>query len=212
MSAGPDSFAFSAENLAEAKDTMARYPEGRQASAVLPVLDLAQRQSGGWLPRGAIAAVVELLGMAEIRVYEVATFYSMFNLEPVGRNLVQVCTTTPCWLCGSDDVVAAARKTLGIDLGETTADGAFTLRELECLGACVNSPVMQVNDDYFEDLDAASTTAVLEAYKSGETPKPGSQSGRQGSAPSSGPRTLVSDKGPSDRGPSDRGPSDRGKG
>ncbi len=195
MSAAPASFAFEAENLAEARDIMARYPEGRQASAVLPVLDLAQRQNGGWLPPAAIAAVAELLAMAEIRVYEVATFYSMFNLEPVGRNLVQVCTTTPCWLCGSDDVVTAARKTLGIDLGETTADGAFTLRELECLGACVNAPMMQVNDDYFEDLDAASTTAVLEAYKSGETPKAGSQSGRQGSAPSSGPNTLTSDMG-----------------
>ncbi len=195
MNAGPDSFAFSAENLAAARDIMARYPEGRQASAVLPVLDLAQRQSGGWLPRGAIAAVASLLEMAEIRVYEVATFYSMFNLEPVGRNLVLICTTTPCWLCGSDEVVAAAHKTLGIDLGETTPDGAFTLRELECLGACVNAPMMQINDDYFEDLDAESTTAVLEAFKAGETPKAGSQSGRQGSAPISGPGTLTSTKG-----------------
>ena len=195
MSAGIDTFAFTGENLAQAKDIMARYPEGRQASAVLPVLDLAQRQCAGWLPRATISAVAELLDMAVIRVYEVATFYSMFNLEPVGRNLVQVCTTTPCWLCGSDEVVAAARKTLGIDLGETTEDGAFTLRELECLGACVNAPMMQVNDDYFEDLDADSTTAILETLKSGGTPKPGSQSGRQYSAPSSGPNTLTTVKG-----------------
>lgn len=191
MSAGPESFAFTGGNLAVAKDIMARYPEGRQASAVLPVLDLAQRQCGGWLPRAAIAAVSELLDMAEIRVFEVATFYSMFNLEPVGRNLVLICTTTPCWLCGSDEVVAAARRTLGIDLGETTEDGAFTLRELECLGACVNAPVMQINDDFYEDLDAGSTAAVLEALKGGGTPKPGSQRGRQGSAPASGPITLT---------------------
>ncbi len=195
MSAGPDTFAFTAENLALAKDIMARYPEGRQASAVLPVLDLAQRQSAGWLPGAAIAAVASLLDMAEIRVYEVATFYSMFNLKPVGRNLVQICTTTPCWLRGSDQVVEAARKSLGIGLGETTGDGAFTLRELECLGACVNAPMMQINDDYFEDLDAASTTAILEALKSGGTPKVGSQCGRQGSAPASGPNTLTATKG-----------------
>ena len=195
MSAGPDTFAFEAENLALAKDIMARYPEGRQASAVLPVLDLAQRQCAGWLPRAAIETVASLLGMAEIRVYEVATFYSMFNLEPVGRNLVQICTTTPCWLRGSDQVVAAACKTLGIGLGETTGDGAFTLRELECLGACVNAPMMQINDDYFEDLDADSTAAILETLKSGGTPKVGSQRGRQGSAPASGPNTLTFAKG-----------------
>ncbi len=185
-----DSFKFSAQNKARAKEFMARYPKDRKASAILPLLDLAQRQSGGWLPRAAIEHVAETLDMPYMRAYEVASFYSMFNLRPVGRHFVQVCTTTPCWLCGSDDVMAACRETLGIEAGQTTEDGEFTLIEVECLGACVNAPMMQINDDNYEDLDAASTRAVLEALGRGETPKAGSQNGRQFSAPIGGPTTL----------------------
>jgi NADH-quinone oxidoreductase E subunit len=186
----PAEFAFSEENLAKARQIIARYPEGRQASAVLPLLDLAQRQNDGWLPRAAMDHVASILGMPPIRVYEVATFYTMYNLAPVGRHFVQVCTTTPCWLRGSAEVVDTCRRKLGIGLGETTADGQFTLAEVECLGACVNAPMMKINDAYYEDLDPASTEAVLEALARGETPRPGSQSGRHSSEPVGGPTTL----------------------
>jgi NADH-quinone oxidoreductase E subunit len=186
----PTSFAFSAANLALAQATIAKYPAGRQQSAVMPLLDLAQRQEG-WVSRAAVEAIAEMLAMAPIRVLEVATFYTMYNLQPVGKFHVQVCTNVPCWLRGSDDVAAAAGKALGVSFGETTADGLFTLSEVECLGACVNAPMMQINDDYYEDLDADSTARVLDALKRGETPKPGSQSGRQNSCPAGGATTLT---------------------
>ncbi len=183
-------FAFSADNRALAEKIMAKYPVGRQQSAVMPLLDLAQRQNDNWLSREALAHVAEILDMALIRVYEVATFYTMYNLAPVGRHLVQVCTTTPCWLRGSDDVVAACKSALGVELGGTTPDGQFTVREVECLGACVNAPMAQIGDDYYEDLDAKSMTALIEALKRGETPKPGPQTARQTSAPIGGATTL----------------------
>jgi NADH-quinone oxidoreductase E subunit len=160
---------------------------------VLALLDLAQRQCGGWLPRAAMDHVAAVLGMAPIRVYEVATFYTMFNLKPVGRHLVQVCTTTPCWLRGSDAVLAACRRKLGIDVGETTADGRFTVVEVECLGACVNAPVVQVNDDYYEDLDGPGTERLIDALARGESPAPGPQVPRQASAPITGRTTLRGD-------------------
>jgi NADH-quinone oxidoreductase subunit E len=185
----PDSFEFSAENLAQAKKIIARYPEGRQASAIMPLLDMAQRQSG-WLPRAAIICVADMIEVAHIRAYEVATFYSMYNLAPVGEHLVQVCTTTPCWLRGSADIVSACEKHLGIKIGETTPDGKVTLREVECLGACVNAPMMQVGDDYYEDLDPANTVKILEEVQAGRRPNPGPQTGRQTSAPAPGPTTL----------------------
>ena len=188
--AQPESFAFTAENLAKAKAHMAKYPPGRQASAVLPLLDLAQRQSGNWLPRAAMDCVADMLGMARIRVYEVATFYSMFNLRPVGKHFFQICTTTPCWLSGSDEVVAACQRKLGIGIGETTADGQFSLTEVECLGACVNAPIIQINDDFYEDLDGSSTEALIDALRAGRQTKPGSAKGRQTSAPEGGPLTL----------------------
>ncbi len=187
----PASFAFSPENLERAKAHIAKYPPGRQASAVLPLLDLAQRQQGGWLPRAAMDYVAEMLGMARIRVYEVASFYTMFNLRPVGRYLLQACTTTPCWLRGSDDVVAACERKLGIAMGETTPDGLFTLVEVECLGACVNAPVLQVNDDFYEDLDGPATETLLDALREGKPPPTGSVAGRHGSEPAGGRRTLV---------------------
>ncbi len=183
-------FAFSSENIERAHKIIAKYPDGRQASAVMPLLDLAQRQSGGWLPTAAIEYVAEFLDMPTMRAFEVASFYTMYKLKPVGRHNVQVCTTTPCWLRGSDDVVDACRRNLGIGLGETTADGEFSLNEIECLGACVNAPMAQINDDYYEDLDAERTEALLDALKRGEKPAPGSQSGRQMSAPA-GPRTSL---------------------
>jgi NADH dehydrogenase (ubiquinone) flavoprotein 2 len=186
----PESFAFTPQNMERARAIIARYPDGRQSSAVLPLLDLAQRQHGGWLPRAAMDHVAEILGMARIRVYEVATFYTMFHLEPVGRHLLQVCTTTPCWLCGSDDVVRACEEELGIGLGETTPDGQFTLMEVECLGACVNAPVVQVGDDYYEDVSPQKARELIEALRRGERPAPGSVTGRQTSAPASGPKTL----------------------
>lgn len=186
----PASFAFTPENLAKAKAHIAKYPPGRQASAVLPLLDLAQRQHGNWLPRAAMDYVADMLGMAHIRVYEVATFYSMFNLRPVGKHFFQICTTTPCWLRGSSDVVEACEKRLGITIGETTPDGQFTLTEVECLGACVNAPIIQVNDDFYEDLDGPTTERLIDALKRGETPPPGSARQRQTSAPEGGALTL----------------------
>jgi NADH-quinone oxidoreductase subunit E len=175
------SFAFTPEYLEKAKALIAQYPSGRQASAVIGVLDLAQRQQG-WLPRVAMDAVAKLLDMAPIRVYEIATFYTMFQLKPKGKYLLQVCTTTPCWLRGSDGVMKACRE---------AADGeTFSVQEVECLGGCVNAPVVQINDDFYEDLDEVSMRKLLEAFRRGETPKPGPQIDRQTSAPIGGPMTL----------------------
>jgi len=187
----PENFEFTPENLDRAKAHIVKYPPGRQASAVLPLLWIAQEQHGGWLPHAAMDHVARILEMASIRVYEVATFYTMFNLRPVGRYLLQACTTTPCWLRGSDAVVQACRSKLGIDVGGTTADGLFTLVEVECLGACVNAPILQVNDDFYEDLDAPATETLLDALRNGKAPLPGSVIGRQGSEPVSGRSTLV---------------------
>lgn len=193
----PASFAFDAESEAKIATILPRYPAGRQASAVIPLLYVAQKQMGrqtgsAWVPRVAMDAVAERLGMAPIRVYEVATFYFMFNTKPIGRFHLQVCGTTPCWLRGSDEVLRACKDAghLG-GYGETSADGLFTLTEVECLGACVNAPILQVDDDYYEDLDYESTVRLIEALKRGERPKPGSAIGRQASAPEGGPQVLV---------------------
>lgn len=185
-----DSFEFSPETLEIAKKYMAKYPEGRQASAVLPLLDLGQRQNGGWASDGVIDAVAALLDMPRIRVVEVASFYTMINTEPVGKYLLQFCTTTPCWLRDSDAVVNATREHLGIDFGETTEDKLFTMREVECLGACVNAPIVQINDDMYEDLTGPQMIAVLDALKAGEVPPHGPQIDRQTSAPVGGPQVL----------------------
>ena len=195
--AEPTEFAFDAESEAKIATVLAKYPAGKQASAVLPLLDLAQRQMGrlsgsAWIPRVAMDVIAARLDMAPIRVYEVATFYFMFNMQPVGKYHLQLCTTTPCWLRGSDEVVATCRKVTGIKgWKETSADGLFTMTEVECVGACVNAPILQVNDDFFEDMDASSTEKLLEALKRGEYPKPGSVKGRQTSAPEGGPTTLT---------------------
>lgn len=188
-------FAWTSENAEKAKEIIARYPPGRQQSAVMPLLDLAQRQVGaetqtqGWLPVPVMEYIGRQLGMAYIRVLEVATFYTMYNLAPVGRYHVQVCGTTPCMLRGSDDVMAAC-KNKGMVKGRTTPDGLFTLTEVECLGACANAPMVQINDDNFEDLTYESMTAVLDALAKGESPKPGPQIERQTSCPEGGPTSL----------------------
>lgn len=184
-------FTFTVENQKAVKRQIAKYPKGRQESAVIAVLDLAQRQNGGWLPQSAIESVAATLEMPRIRVMEVATFYSMFNMAPVGRHVVQICTTTPCALRGSAGIEEACQQHLKVALGETTPDGMFTLREVECLGACVNAPMMQVGDNYYEDLTPESAVSILEAFARGAEPVAGSQSGRQTSAPAGGPKTLV---------------------
>jgi NADH-quinone oxidoreductase E subunit len=182
------------EHLKEAEKIIKKYPEGRQQSAVMPLLMLAQRQHANWLPVAAIEVVARMLGMPYIRVYEVASFYTMYNLAPMGQHHIQCCTTTPCWLRGSDEVVKACKDTLGIDFGETTADGKFTLTEVECLGACVNAPMVQItsskDDDFYEDLNYELTKEILLKLMRGDKPKPGPQSGRISSEPAGGVTSL----------------------
>jgi len=185
----PKSFAFTPDYQAKAEKEIAKYPSGRQQSAVMALLDLAQRQHG-WVTRAAVAHIAGMLDMPEIRVWEVVSFYTMYRAQPGGRINVHVCTTTPCWLRGSDDVTAACKKKLGIGFGEATEDGQFALHEVECLGACVNAPILQIDDDYFEDVDGAKTEAILDAFMRGETPTPGPQVERQTSAPAGGRTTL----------------------
>ena len=193
----PASFEFDAESVAEIDRIVAKYPPGRQASAVIPALYVVQRQmkrhtDSAWVPVKAMDAVGHRLGMPPIRVYEVATFYFMFNTSPIGKYHLQLCTTTPCWLRGSDEVVAACREVTGIKgWKETSADGLFTMTEVECVGACVNAPILQVDDDFYEDMDADKTRALLAALREGKPPKPGSMTGRQTSAPDGGPTTLL---------------------
>jgi len=186
----PPSFAFTPENLEWAKAQIAKYPPGRQRSAVIPILWRAQEQVGGWLPQKAIEAVADMLGMAKIRVLEVATFYTMFNLEPVGRVHVQLCGTTPCMLRGSEELKKALRRKAG-EQHHVSADGTFSWTEVECLGACVNAPVVQINADYYEDLTPEALTRILDDLAAGRTPKPGPQIDRQFSAPVGGEATLT---------------------
>jgi len=184
---GPKNFVFTPENFEQARAIIARYPQGNHHSAVMPLLTLAQKQNGGWLPKAAMDYVAGILGMAPVRVWEVATFYNMYNLEPVGQHVVNVCTTTPCWLRGSDEVVKACEKHLGIECGETTPDGQFTLREVECLGACVNAPMAQIinaqGEYFYEDLTPQNVTRIFDVLTHGGTPKVGPQSGRKSTEP-----------------------------
>jgi NADH-quinone oxidoreductase subunit E len=193
----PKEFSFTPENLAWAKQQMEKYPPGRQASAVIPILWRAQEQHGGWVPEPAIRCVANLLGMAQIRVLEVATFYTMFNLEPVGKFLVQLCGTTPCMLRGAEDLKQVCKRRIG-DEHHVSADGKFSWVEVECLGACVNAPMVQINADYYEDLTAESFEKLLDAFAAGKTPRPGPQVERQLSAPVGGPTTLTNGHGRSD--------------
>lgn len=195
----PKDFAF--RNESAVTEIIARYPKGKQRSAIMPLLDLAQRQVGedgltanppygGWIPRAAMDKIAEIVDVPPIKVYEVATFYSMYNLAPVGKYLVQMCTTTPCMLCGSGDVVKACEDHLGVHTGESTKDGLFTLMEVECLGACVNAPMVQINDDYYEDLTPASMKQLLSDLAAGKQVSVGSQTGRKASMSIAGTTTL----------------------
>lgn len=199
----PASFVF--RNADAVRDILGRYPEGRERSAIMPLLDLAQRQVaedglnanppyGGWIPRAAMDEIARIVGEPPIKVYEVATFYSMYNIEPVGKYLVQMCTTTPCMLCGSDDIVKACHDRLGIHAGETTADGKFSLVEVECLGACVNAPMVQINDDFYEDLTPQRMTEILDLLANDQQVPVGSQNGRLNSQALGGGTTLKTAK------------------
>jgi NADH-quinone oxidoreductase subunit E len=186
----PDSFAFKPDVLAEAKRWMANYPPGKQQSAVIPILWLVQKQDG-WVCEPAIRAVAELLAMPVIRVLEIATFYTMFMLEPVGTHaLVQVCGTTPCMLRGSGEIIAVCKKRIGPH-DHRSADGKFYWQEVECMGACSNAPMAAINDYYYEDLTAESFAKLLDEFEAGCTPPPGSMTGRQGASPEGGPTTLT---------------------
>ena len=193
----PKSFRFSEENEKEISRILSRYPADRPESAVMPLLDLAQRQNKGWVSRSAMDHVAEILGMPFIRVYEVATFYSMYNLAPTGKHHVQVCTTTPCWLRGSGEIVSRCRRLLDIEMGETSKDGIFTLDEVECLGACVNAPMVQIGDDYYEDLDGDSIETILTLLRLGKEAAPGPQVERLNAAPEGGLTTLLGKSGKS---------------
>ena len=190
------SFAFDTDSERAVATAIGSYPEGRQASAVMALLFIAQKQMGrqtgsAWVPRIAMDVIAARLSMAPIRVYEVATFYLMYNTKPVGRYHLQVCTTTPCWLRGSDAIVDTCKRVGGIaNFGDTSADGMFTMSEVECLGACVNAPILQVDDDYYEDLDGERCAALLEALRRGERPQPGPTIDRFFSAPVGGRTTL----------------------
>ena len=186
----PESFAFTPENLETAKKTIAKYPEGRQASAIISLLWLAQKQHDYWLPEPAIRCVAEMLDMPYIRALEVATFYTMFNLSPVGKHFIQLCGTTPCWLRGADDLKEVCRKRIG-EQQQVSADGNFSWLEVECLGACANAPMVQINDDYYEDLTAENFEKLLDDLAAGREVKVGSQTGRKSSEPAGGLTSLT---------------------
>jgi NADH-quinone oxidoreductase E subunit len=184
-------FAFTDANKALAEAHLAKYPKDRKASAVMPLLTIAQEQNDGWLSVPCIEHVAGYLSMPPIRVHEVASFYTMYHLRPVGKHVIEVCTTTPCWLRGSNEIIEVCEEALGIKVGETTADGKFTLLEVECAGACVNAPVCAIHKQYYEDLDVKSMAKIIKALKTGKKPKAGPQIKRQTSAPSSGLTTLT---------------------
>ena len=177
------SFEFTSENLLKANDYIAKYPKGKQRSAVMALLYIAQKQHDNWLPQPALDYIADFLSLPPIKVYEVATFYTMFNLKPVGKNYIQVCRTTPCWLRGADKITNTCKEKLGIDVGETTEDGKFSLIEVECLGACVNAPMVQINDHYYEDLDEKSMEKIIDNLAEGKEISIGSQIGRKCSSP-----------------------------
>ncbi|KAJ8939037.1 hypothetical protein NQ318_012635 [Aromia moschata] len=185
-------FEFTPENKKRAEAILAIYPEGHKRAAMIPLLDLAQRQYG-WLPISAMHKVAEILNLPRMRVYEVATFYTMFMRKPTGKYHVQICTTTPCWLRGSDEILDAIKKNLKVEVGETTSDGMWMLSEVECLGACVNAPMVQINDDYYEDLTVDSTNEILNDLKAGKRPAPGPRSGRYAAEPIGEPTSLKGD-------------------
>ena len=176
-----EKFEWTEDNIIKIKKIISKYPKGRKQSAVIPILDLAQRQNQGWLSKKIIENVAETLNMSFIRVMEIASFYSMFNLQPIGKNLIQICRTTPCWLRGSNKLLKVAKDFTGCQLGETSNDKLFTLVEVECLGACCNAPMVQINDDYYEDLNEQNFKELLLKIKNNEKIVTGSQIGRKSS-------------------------------
>lgn len=189
MNIEPSDFTFDKESEMQIEKVLAKYPTGRKASAVIPLLYIVQDQmkrltKSAWVPKAAMAAVAKRLEIAPVRVFEIATFYTMFNLEPIGQYHLQVCGTTPCWLRGSDEVVEACKKATGIrEFGQTSEDGLFTLSEVECLGACANAPILQVDHDYYEDMNGPKTIELINALRRGEKPPPGSALNCFNSAP-----------------------------
>ncbi len=187
----PTEFAFSAENQAEIARILSKYPENRKASAIMPLLTLAQKQHDNWIPKIAMEVIADQLDVPVVRVLEVATFYTMYNLAPVGKHHIQVCTNLSCWLKGSSEIVKTLEQELEVGMGHTSADNMFTLSEVECAGACVNAPVVQIGVDYYEDLDPQNIKAIVSSLKAGETPKAGPQSGRKCSEPKEGLTSLL---------------------
>ncbi len=187
----PEKFIFTKENLDEAKKIISKYPEGKQQSAVMSLLYLAQSQNENWIPLSAMKYIGKLLDMPYIKVYEVATFYTMYNLTPVGKNFIQVCTTTPCMIRGAYKIVEACKEKISENENELSKDKSCSWMEVECLGACISAPMMQINDDYFEDLDKEKALKILDQIISGEKPEPGSYRGRSNSEPENNRKTLL---------------------
>ena len=190
----PDNFEFNSENLSNAKKIIENYPEGKQQSAVMALLYIVQRQNNNWIPLVAMKYIAKMLHMSYIKVYEVATFYSMYNLSPVGNYFIQVCTTTPCMIRGAYKLVEACQEKISKNEKELSKDKSCSWMEVECLGACVNAPMMQINDDYFEDLDKEKTLKIIDQILNGENPKPGSYRGRTNSEPENNRKTLMENK------------------
>tara|TARA_X000001036_G_scaffold247848_1_gene231027 strand:- start:808 stop:1416 length:609 start_codon:yes stop_codon:yes gene_type:complete len=187
----PKNFQFSAENLEEVKKVISKYPDGKQQSAVMALLNIAQKQNENWIPLAAMKYIGKFLDMPYIKVYEVATFYSMYNLSPVGKHFIQVCTTTPCMIRGAYKLVEACKEKISEKENVLSKDKSCSWMEVECLGACVNAPMLQINDDYFEDLNKEKTLKILEEVLSGKNPKPGSYRGRLNNEPENNRKTLM---------------------
>ena len=187
----PETFEFSSSSLEEAKNIIANYPEGKQQSAVMALLYIVQRQNNNWIPLVAMKYIAKFLNMPYIKVYEVATFYSMYNLSPVGKYFVQVCTTTPCMIRGANKLVEACKEKISENESELSSDKSCSWQEVECLGACVNAPMMQINEDYYEDLDKEKTLKIFDTILKGQKPKPGSYRGRINNEPENNRKTLM---------------------
>ena len=190
----PDKFEFTSDNLEKARKVIKKYPDGKQQSAVMPLLYLVQKQNNNWIPLAAIKYIGKLLEMPYIKVYEVATFYTMYNLTPVGHYFIQVCTTTPCMIRGAYKLVEACKEKISPNENELSKDNNCSWMEVECLGACVNAPMIQINDDYYEDLDKEKTLKIIDQILKGETPKPGSYRGRLNTEPENNRKTLMETK------------------
>ena len=187
----PENFEFTKESLEQVNDIIKKYPTGREQSAVMPLLYIAQKQNDNWIPLSAMKCIAKILKMPYIKVYEVATFYTMYNLTPVGNNFIQVCTTTPCMIRGAGKIVEACKEKISKNENELSKENNCSWMEVECLGACINAPMMQINDDYYEDLDKEKALEILDQIIQGKKPKPGSYRGRLNSEPENNRKTLL---------------------